>query len=172
MTLHIDLTEFERFRRQLERMGSQYQQTLAAAGREAAQDILNQRGIQAYPPATEANRPGRTVEVEFGNGRVVTFRRAYYIRGRGLMVPRRGGRWELQPVSETYGKRWTVATDGYVTRVSNNASYAQYLGGDEQPEWMRAIGWRKLTDVARERAEAIRRVFEAWIRRLIDKNGL
>jgi len=172
MTLHIDLTEFERYRERLERLGSEYQQTLAAAGREAAQDILNQQGIQSYPPATDANRPGRTVTVEFGSGRIVTFRRAYYIRGRGLMLPRRGGRWELQPTSETYGKRWTVTTDGYTTRVSNNASYAPYLGGDEQPAWMGAIGWRKLTDVARERSEAIRRVFEAWIRRLIDKNGL
>jgi hypothetical protein len=56
--------------------------------------------------------------------------------------------------------------------IGNRASYASYLGGDNQVGWAAGVGWRKLSEVAREKISEITRIYNAWIERLIKKVGL
>lgn len=172
MSLHVDLTEFERYAAFFQRAGAEYVETLAAAGRESADEILDTRGLRAYPPATAANMPGRVRVVTFSGGRTVTFRRGYYIRGRGMMRPVRGGGYELEATSQNYGKSWVVETNGYQTRIGTKVTYARWLTGDEQAAAMGAIGWRKIAEVANEKLGRVTDIFRAWLRRLISRHNL
>ena len=58
------------------------------------------------------------------------------------------------------------------TRISNAASYAKHLAGEEQASHMKKLGWRKLKDVAQEKIGKIKRIFEKWIDYTIRELGL
>lgn len=134
---------------------------MAAAGKEASKTvILPTQGLKAYPPATDANRPGRMK----GGSRM-----AYYIRGRGTMSPTRGGGYKLNATSERYGTHWYTRSDqgGFSTRIGNPVSYAEYLGGDKQARVMGGYGWRKLREVARERIGGINHIYYTWVNKLL-----
>lgn len=141
---------------------------MSAAGKEAIErHILPAEGIKQYPPSTAANEPGRVRYVTFKDGRTATFRRPYYIRGRGSMIPVRGGGWKQLYNSERYGTRWYVKRVPYGAKVGNSASYAPYLtGAKSQAKAMAKIGWRKLVDVANANIGKINAVFQAWIDKL------
>jgi hypothetical protein len=143
--------------------------TLSAAGREAAEKIiLPTEGIRKYPPADAANAPGRYKTVTI-NGRPATFRQGYYIRGRGFQSPTRGGGYRNLANSERYGTQWYVKRNGYGTEIGNRASYAKWLGGEEQARHMAARGWRRLIDVALEKLPEITAVYQKWVDDLIAK---
>lgn len=146
-------------------------QYTSAAGKESGELVLNTQGLRAYPPATDANAPGRMRNVTFGNGKTVSFRMPYYVRGQGLMIPIKDG-WYNKQNSETYGKQWHITREDYGARIGNRASYAQYLAGEEQAQAMAKIGWRKLVDVVNEKIEQIRAIFDRWINKLLQDMGL
>lgn len=76
------------------------------------------------------------------------------------------------PKSEKYGSQFYTEQRGYITAIGNRASYAVYVGGDWQPDFMAAIGWRKLADVAEEKKEEISDIFKGWMNRAAEKAGL
>ena len=110
-------------------------QTLEVAGREAGESMLSEEGLRRYPASSSGNQPPVP----------------YYIRGRGVQYRTRNTNQ-----SERYGTRFYVQAAGMQTRVGNTASYAPYLTDDaKQSRAMARIGWRKLIEVARERASEI-----------------
>jgi hypothetical protein len=160
--------------RNVRALGDDLPKYMAAAGDEIGAEILDTPGLRKYPPTSAANAPGRTREVMFaGAKKPAVFRQSYYIRGRGLMVPVRGGSFRQTASSERYGSRWMVRTKGTTTTISNSASYALYLAGDDdQAAAMAALGWRKLGDVAQEKIEKVRAVYQRWVDKLIRDKGL
>ena len=131
---------------------------LQAAGQEAAKDIiLPTVGLQKYPPATAANLPPTP----------------YYIRGFGMQ--RAGVRKPAynDGKSERYGTQFTVERyRDMATKIGNRASYAPYLGGEDQAHKMAEKGWRKLAEVVNEKLPQIKAVFQTWINKLLIDTGL
>lgn len=144
--------------------------------------ILPTEGVQKYPPATEANQPGRiSIKTHKPMG--------YYQRGKGWWYPikskvakgsgdRKGSAkfrkftgvtgYRLRATSERYGTQYYVKRMPFGAAVGNRASYARYVGGITQSRKMAAIGWRKYGDVARELAPYITFVFQAWTDKLLE----
>jgi hypothetical protein len=130
--------------------------------------ILDQPGVKKYPPATDANKPGRVRVVTFGNGKTVAFRRSYYVRGKGTMIPVRGGKWRQVRNSQRYGTNFVVRRIPYGATIGNRATYAPYLtGAGKQSAAMAKIGWRRLYDVAHSNMPQITNTFQAWADKLL-----
>ncbi|MEM5774738.1 MAG: hypothetical protein AAGU05_07010 [Anaerolineaceae bacterium] len=125
---------------------------MGAAGREAAEEILSQKGLRDYPASTPANQPPTP----------------YYKRGQGMQyASKNDGR------SERYGTKFYAKTNSYVTRIGNSASYAKYLTDEnQQAAHMAKIGWKKLIGVAVENKQKIKDIFQAWVDKLIKDYNL
>lgn len=129
------------------------------AGMEALNEILDTEGLRAYPPETAANMPPTP----------------YYIRGQGMQYASYN-----TGSSERYGSRyggdggdaWSLSARGYTAKAENTASYAPYVGGQQQAAHMARKGWRKLWDVAREKRETIRNIYDKWVAYTLRKAGL
>lgn len=119
---------------------------------EASKDILKTEGIQKYPPSTDANLPPTP----------------YYKRGMGMQYKTRNN-----GKSERYGTQWHVDKVKWGIKIANRASYAKYLTGDkEQARVMARIGWKKISDVVKDRMPKIKKTVNAWIKQAIKKAGL
>ena len=152
----------------LDKFPRQAQKYLSAAGKEAAEAILKTDGLRRYPAATAANSPGRTKQVIL-DGKEVTFRVGYYIRGRGAQVPVRGGGYKSLGNSERLGTQWFVQREGHSVVIANRASYARYVVGKQQARWMEVIGWRRLDLVAVEKLPQITEIYQGWVDKLIEE---
>jgi hypothetical protein len=159
-TIHIDIKGMDELMRKMDKFPAEIKQTMEAAGREAAVDvILKTQGVQKYPPATAANSPPAP----------------YYIRGRGMMYASR-----LKATSERHGTQaggqvsgsWTVDPKDFKTTITAHASYAHWLIGEQQAGAMGRIGWRKIIEVAKERQADITRIYNLWVERLLKQIGL
>ena len=151
--IRITVTGLDKIHAAFERFPHEIAQYLQQAGDEAAKtEILHERGLQSYPPATAANAPPTP----------------YYVRGRGTQY-KSGNKGE----SERYGTQFYVESRGYLnTEIGNRSSYAKWLAGEEQAQAMAKIGWRKLLDVAKEKVPQITKVYQLWIDKLIRDLGL
>lgn len=120
---------------------------LGKAGKEAADRvILPEEGLKKYPPATGANAPPTP----------------YYIRGVGTQyLSKNLGN------SERLGTQWYVKSASFKTEIGNRASYAKWVHGEEQASFMAPKGWRKLTEVAKEKLADITKVYDAWVKKLL-----
>ena len=136
----------------LSKFPNQIAKYVAQAGDEAANRvILNERGLKKYPPATSANMPPTP----------------YYIRGKGMQY-----KTYNTNSSERLGTQWYVKKAGLGTEIGNRASYARYVVGEQQASFMAPKGWRKLYEVAMEKKDKIKAVYQAWINKLIRDLGL
>lgn len=145
--LQIEIEGLDKLVSKLNKFPREISRNFEAAGEEAAKDvILPTEGLQNYPPATAANEPPVP----------------YYIRGRGTQYATRN-----LMNSERVGTRWTVVRRAFNTVIGNPVSYSRYLHGEEQAEAMKAIGWKKLFDVAKEKLKAIQKVYQAWVNKTI-----
>jgi len=167
----IDIQGEERFAQILREMGPGVVRALVGAGKEAASNIVSQKGVKRYPPATAANQAGRMKTVVIG-GREATFRAPWYKRGLGTQSPMRGGGYRSLNNSERYGTQFVIESRGSNTVIGNRASYAPFVGGEDQAKHMARIGWRKLSDVVREQMGETVRIYTAWMDRLIQEKGL
>lgn len=150
--INIEVEGLDKVIAKLHKFPVEIAKNFSAAGAEAAKDvILPTEGLQNYPPSTSANEPPVP----------------YYIRGRGTQYATRN-----LMTSERLGTRWVVERKGFSTIVGNPVSYSRYVHGDEQARWMKAIGWKKLFDVAKEKIGDIKRVYQAWIDKTIKDLGL
>ena len=123
------------------------------AGREASNEILNTTGLRAYPPITTQRQAPNT---------------PYYIRGVGTQYTTRN-----TGDSEKLGASWVRKQKGsFNFRITNSASYAKWVHGDEQAGRMAGFGWRKLSEVAKEKTRAINKIYQDWVNRTIRKLGL
>ena len=118
------------------------------AGKQAAEDvILKTEGTANYPPATAANQPPTP----------------YYERGRGTWTSPGNNLGN----SENLGKKWTMKSQGFNTKIDNAASYAKWVHGPDQAQAMARIGWRKIFDVAKEKIVPITKVYQRWVDKTI-----
>lgn len=165
--MSVNVTGLDTARSALTQFPTQVKARMELAGKDAAQVILNTEGLRKYPPATERNAPGRMRQI--GNAQV---RMPYYIRGRGTMMPIHGGGYTQMANSERYGTKWYVRSSGLDTLVGNPVSYAAYLAGESQTGWAAEVGWRKLLEVANEKMNEIKDIYERHIAALINQLGL
>ncbi len=150
--IKIEVRGLEKIQAALAKFPREISKYLGQAGKEASsRAILPTEGLKKYPPAGAANAPPTP----------------YYIRGRGTMT--KSG---LRATSERLGTQWTTATKGFSTEIGNRASYAKWVHGEEQASFMGPKGWRKLTDVVKEKMSDITRVYQAWVDKLIRDLGL
>lgn len=145
-----------------------------------------QERVAEYPPATEANQPGRiSMKTHKPMG--------YYERGRGWWIPimrsktmgaelgkSRGaiktGRairkatqvqgYKLRGggESEMLGRSWDVQViaekDAIIGMVGNNTSYAEYVQGAKQWRVHKARGWMTVDEALAQSQEDINKFFE------------
>lgn len=151
MRININVRGANELLKKMNQFPQEVRSTFAAAGREAAEDVvLGTVGLRKYPPAGPGNSPPPP----------------YYIRGRGTQFANRN-----MGNSEKLGTKFVVEPN-VDTVISNNASYAPLVIGDEQQERMGRIGWRKLSDVAKEKTTQIADVYSAWVERTLRRIGL
>lgn len=163
----IQITGLDTARNALSQFPTQIKARMKVAGQDAAQIIMETEGLRKYPPSTERNEPGRMRTI--GNKSV---RMPYYVRGRGTMMPVRGGGYTQMANSERFGTKWYTKSAGLDTLVGNPVSYASYLSGESQAGWAAGVGWRKLIEVANEKMSEIKGIYERHIAALINQLGL
>jgi hypothetical protein len=148
----VEVKGIETLTANLEKFRKEITSNMGAAGAEAGQDvILPTRGVQRYPPATDANQPPPP----------------YYVRGRGTQT-KSGNRGE----SERYGTQFVVKASGMDTIIGNRTSYAPHLAGEKQAGHAARHGWRILREVAEEKIGQIRERYQAWVEKTIRDLGL
>ncbi len=150
--LKIEIKGLDKFMKAMDRFPKKVMKNLGAAGKEAADSvILPTEGMQNYPPETAANLPPAP----------------YYVRGRGTQTA--SGNYGN---SERLGTKWNVTRRGFQTSISNPASYARWVHGEEQAAAMGAIGWKKLYDTAKKKLSRIQKVYQAWVDKTLREVGL
>ena len=150
--LEVELKGLDKLNRAMKKFPKTVAKNLGAAGKESAEDIvLSTEGLRNYPPETAANKPPTP----------------YYIRGVGTQTQSSN-----YLNSERLGTRWNVTRRGFQTSVSNPASYARYVHGEEQAGAMADIGWKKLYDTAKKKIKQITKVYQAWVAKTLRDVGL
>ena len=153
----IKVTGIEEIQAAMKKFPAEVKHGMEQAGKESSVVILETRGLQNYPFKTAANNPPAP----------------YYRRGMGMYYSRS----KKSKTSETLGKQWNVAVNGYKTTIGNRASYAGWVHGDEQAKGMSKNatipkGWRKLTEVAKEKTKKITQIYNAWVDKTLKEIGL
>lgn len=151
MMLEIRVNGLDKTKSALEKLGKNLMAYVNQGLVEAGKEIVKSKGIGIYPPETDANRPPTP----------------YYIRGRGTQYKSHNAN-----NSQKYGTQYHVDRVNEGAKIYNNVSYAQYVGGDKQPDYMARIGWRKLVDVAEEQRDKIKKTVLEWIRKAKADAGL
>lgn len=151
-SIRVEVRGLDKLLPKMEKIGDKLNVTLQNAALESERTILDTEGLRKYPPETAANREPYP----------------FYERGRGTWT--RPG--YNTGKSERYGTKWTTKRINYGAIIGNSASYAKYLGGEEQNRVMAAYGWRRLFDVAREKKDEIQKVFQGWVNRLLKELDL
>ena len=147
-TISLKIEGLDKLEAALKKAPAVIDDAVEAAGDQIGNVILETRGIRLYPPATQANRPPTP----------------YYIRGVGTQTAR-GNRNNSQMMN----KKFTVKTASRVIRIANSATYAPHVIGEFQAKHMKAIGWRSMIDVAKEKQPELTRILNAWLQRAFDK---
>lgn len=123
--------------------------------------------IAKYPPASEANRRGRSVFY----GGSISYR--WYQRGYGPMwIRRRDGSIAGKKTSETLGRRWTTASRnrGLTWIVGNNVSYGPFVQDkDRQAAFHKVRGWKTTEEVAEEEAKTVLEFIEKEVEKVLEK---
>ena len=149
--LEVEIKGLDKLKRAMQKFPRTVAKNMGAAGKEAADDvILSTEGLRNYPPETTANLPPTP----------------YYIRGRGTQTA--SGNYGN---SERLGTKWNVTRRGYETRVSNPASYARWVHGEEQAGAMAEIGWVKLWDTAKKKLKEITLRYNKWVAKTLRDVG-
>jgi len=151
--MSIEIKGWEKIQKALKKFPGKIEKYLGQAGHEVANRvILPEKGLQTYPPETDANRPPVP----------------YYIRGVGMETEK--GNYHN---SENLGKQWYTERDGLDIQIGNRASYAKWVhGDDDQRANMARIGWKKLYKTAKEKVGGIKKVYNAWVAKAIKDLGL
>lgn len=151
--IQIDIKGVDKLVSNMDKVGSQLDVYLKTAAEESLNEVLDTVGIRKYPPTTAANNPPYP----------------YYQRGKGTWTSPGVNRGN----SERFGENWSTSLMPYGAKAINNTSYGVYLVDDQlQATHSARIGWRKLGEVAREKSEKIKAIFQNALDRLIKSVGL
>lgn len=156
-TIKVDIRGLEELKRAIEKYPKEAARYLSAAGKEAAKKVvLDTKGLKRYPEETAANFPPTP----------------YYIRGRGMQ---RAGRRKPEYndlKSKNLGKQWYIKGEGYNVVIGNETPYAHWVHGEDQASFMAPKGWRKLSDVVKEKINEIEVIYQRWVDKLLVDIGL
>lgn len=114
---------------------------------QAAVEILKD-DIAEYPPATEANSPGRN---------------RWYERGYGPRWRRKDGSVGGRRTSQTLGRKWTTRVEdrGMTGKVGNNVTYGPYVQHFKaQARFHKVRGWKTDKEVAERQGRKILQLFK------------
>jgi hypothetical protein len=151
--IQITIVGADKLAANLDKLAKEIKRTMVHASREVSSEVLMTEGLKVYPPAGAANRPPAP----------------YYVRGTGTIY----ASGATNGSSETLGKQWTTKTLGDNSfSIGNRASYAPYVHGEQQASFMAPKGWRKLLEVAEEKAEKITAIVQGFVDKLIRENNL
>lgn len=152
-SIQITIKGLDKLQKNMAKVAADLPKYVQGAQLEISDEILNERGLRSYPPATAANAPPPP----------------FYIRGRGMQTS--ASRNDMR--SERLGTRWQSVPYGRMgMKISNPVSYARFVHGEEQAGHMARKGWKKLFDVAKSKIGAITSIYNKWVDRLIQKHGL
>lgn len=107
-----------------------------------------------YPPSGDWNNPAEL---------------RWYERGYGPKWRTASGEIKGKKTSENLRKKWYVKPDKDSVLVGNNASYALYVHGEQQPKFHKDHGWKKLLETAVEQADEILKDIEAAFLQMWDR---
>ena len=161
--VHVEIKGLARLQAAFRAFPKQVARNISQAVHEAAKDvILPTKGLQRYPPATDANRPPTP----------------YYKRGTGMQTSKSRNLMN----SENLGKQWYVRRVGAEGKIGNRASYAKWVHGDPKEGEGQARemsqsakipkGWRILKEVADEKIGKITSVYSNWVGKTLRDLGL
>jgi hypothetical protein len=198
VTAEVEITGLKEMQARFKAIAQKAPTYLSAAAKESIElHVLNEVGLKRYPPATEANMPGRyslktkrpmgyyqrgigywypvmrkttLIGKTLKNGKV-----SYSNRAGGSLGARRGAGvagYKLRRTSERYGTKFMVSRIPYGAALNNAASYAPYLGGRKQSKTMGKYGWRIAYNVAIQNMPKINATFDKWIKKLYKDTGM
>lgn len=153
----IDIN-MKRLLRGLELAPREMERAWKRAGIEAAKLVVRQEGVKNYPAAPSTSPPPYPG----------------YVRGIGYV----SSDGQSDGSSERYGTQWNIRSSAYAdeTVLGNRASYSGFLGGEDQAKNINknipGRGWRRLVDVAEEKADSIGRIYNRWLRWALKKAGI
>ena len=157
-TIKIEVIGMDKLRAALKKFPTEAKHYLKGAGIEASRDVilktpgLGGMGEKSYPPAPAGSKPPAP----------------YYQRGMGMVYKSGPGK----ATSEKLGTQWTVESTDYKTTISNRASYARWVIGEQQSSAMKPIGWKQLVQTAKDKTSDITAVYNKWIAALLKKINL
>ena len=101
----------------------------------------------------------------YGQSFRATQRRYFFwaLRKGKIEIPYRRGE---SPGSQTFGRRWTIATSnyGFTAEVGNNAQYGPLLMDEgQQTRYAAKVGWRTVQDVADEEMPTMIRYIQDYV---------
>ena len=143
--LDVFLKAFHKFPKEVAR-------ALSQAGHQAADEVLETKGLRNYPRAGKGSTPPAP----------------YYKRGTGHMYASGG----TDGKSENLKTKWTVKREGYKTKIGNSASYSPWVHGEEQAGVMGRLGWKKLYETFVSKKAKITKIYQQWVDKTIRKLGL
>jgi len=129
--------------------------TVLAAADRALEKLGNEVKIASipYPPEAAWNQPG-------------AYPHRWYQRHFGPRWARVDGSIGGRDTSERMQKQWLVERRRPLeVAVVNKASYACWVVGDEQASFHAERGWRKTSDIAREKLDMYQSLLEQELRR-------
>lgn len=150
--IKVEIRNLDKVLKNFEKISADLPRYIGQANQESSREILDTRGLRRYPPATAANQPPAP----------------YYIRGRGTQTATGN-----MNNSQRLGTQWfTVPYGRFGMKIGNPVTYARYVHGEEQANFMAPKGWRKLAEVAREKIAMITAIYNTWIDKLVKDKGL
>lgn len=142
MNVKVTVKGLKELQTALKRFPAALKTTYASMREAEMRFILDDRGggKPMYPRETAANRPPTP----------------YYIRGIGTQY-KRGNAMNSQQMDTKFYVRKTASN--YTTILGNRASYAPYVIGNMQSAVMKRLGWKTMTQVAKN---SMPKIIKAW----------
>lgn len=152
--VQLEIQGLEELRAAFKEWPKQIARAMQAAMKGATEMVRG--GVAKYPPATIANRPPGPKGY------------SWYERGFGT----RTVTGKAYQTSETLGKSWTTEVRGFAAGVRGivgaKASYAPFVQDeDRQARFHKERGWLTVQDVLKRKTEAIVRLFEIAIAKVL-----
>jgi hypothetical protein len=164
MTVTIEIKGTERVRAKL----NDVQNRTYMMGAMVAATSLVKDWVAEYPAASEANQP-RSFNSYYGLTSQRPMNR-WYERGFGTRWARKNGSVGGTRTSETLGRSWTTRIEERGMRgvVGTKASYAPFVqDAEEQARFHAERGWRTVQDAVKEKKDAVVRIVQDAVHRIM-----
>jgi len=150
--IQIEMRGLKEIDAKLKKLGRSLSSYMSQAMVQAGKTIIMTEGLKKYPPAGPGSNPPPP----------------YYKRGYGTINKSGAGR----ATSENLGSKWYVDKVPFGAKVGNRASYAKWVSGENQAHFMPPLGWKKLSEVAKDSIDKVKKTLSAWLDKAKKDAGL